>query len=281
VTVLELLQSTSDYLARKGIDQPRLNIEHLLADSLGKKRIDLYLEFDRRLTEPELVPLREKVRRRAAGEPLQHLLGSWDFYGRTFKVDRRALIPRPETELLVDLVLPDLKAASKERMRLIDVGTGCGILAISFALEISELEVVAVDVSLDALALARENAMRFGLESRIAFMQSNLLDNTGGAFRWVVANLPYIPTAELDILQREVKHDPRLALDGGQDGLDVIRKLIDSLQSKLAPPALIALEVGRNQAEPVRELFARQNYRDISIMKDYQGTQRVVSARYG
>jgi release factor glutamine methyltransferase len=281
VTVLELLQSTSDYLARKGIDQPRLNIEHLLADSLGKKRIDLYLEFDRKLTEAELAPLREKVRRRTAGEPLQHLLGSWDFYGRAFKVDRRALVPRPETELLIDLVLPDLKAASKESMRLIDVGTGCGILAITFALEISELEVVAVDVSPNALALARENAVRFGLASRIAFVQSNLLENTSGAFRWVVANLPYIPTAELDTLQREVKHDPRLALDGGHDGLDVIRKLIDSLQTKLAPPALIALEVGRNQAEPVRELFARQNFRDISIMKDYQGTQRIVSARYG
>jgi len=281
VTVLELLQSTSDYLARKGIDQPRLNIEHLLADSLGKKRIDLYLEFDRKLTEPELVPLREKVRRRAAGEPLQHLLGSWDFYGRTFKVDRRALVPRPETELLIDLVLPDLKAASRQSRRLIDVGTGCGILAITFALEISELEVVAVDVSLDALALARENAVRFGLDSRLAFVRSDLLDNTGGGFRWVVANLPYIPTAALDTLQPEVKHDPRLALDGGPDGLDVIRKLINSLQTKLAPPALIALEVGRNQAEPVRELFARQNYRDISIMKDYQGAQRIVSARYG
>jgi len=281
VTVLELLQSTSDYLARKGIDQPRLNIEHLLADSLGKKRIELYLEFDRQLTETELAPLREKVRRRAAGEPLQHLLGSWDFYGRTFKVDRRALIPRQETELLVDVVLPKLKEASKEGMRLIDVGTGCGILAITFALEIPGLEVVAVDLSPDALALARENAARFGLESRIAFVHSNLLDQTDGVFRWVVANLPYIPTAELDTLQREVKHDPKLALDGGRDGLDVIRNLVASLQTRLAPPALIVLEVGLDQAEPVRELLARQNYRDISMTKDYQGVQRIVSAKYG
>jgi len=281
VTVLELLQATSDYLARKGIDQPRLNIEHLLADSLGKKRIELYLEFDRQLTETELAPLREKVRRRAAGEPLQHLLGSWDFYGRTFKVDRRALIPRQETELLVDVVLPKLKEASKEGMRLIDVGTGCGILAITFALEIPGLEVVAVDLSPDALALARENAARFGLESRIAFVQSNLLDQTDGVFRWVVANLPYIPTAELDTLQREVKHDPKLALDGGRDGLDVIRNLVASLQTRLAPPALIVLEVGLDQAEPVRELLARQNYRDISMTKDYQGVQRIVSAKYG
>ena len=281
MTVLELLQSTSDYLARKGIDQPRLNIEHLLADSLGKKRIELYLEFDRQLTETELAPLREKVRRRAAGEPLQHLLGSWDFYGRTFKVDRRALIPRQETELLVDVVLPKLKEASKEGMRLIDVGTGCGILAITFALEIPGLEVVAVDLSPDALALARENAARFGLESRIAFVHSNLLDQTDGVFRWVVANLPYIPTAELDTLQREVKYDPRLALDGGRDGLDVIRSLVAPLQTRLAPSALIVLEVGPDQAEPVRELLAGQNYRDISMTKDYQGVQRIVSAKYG
>ena len=281
MTVLELLQATSDYLARKGIDQPRLNIEHLLADSLGQKRIELYLEFDRQLTETELAPLREKVRRRAAGEPLQHLLGSWDFYGRTFKVDRRALIPRPETELLVDVVLPELKAASREGMRLIDVGTGCGILAITFALEIPGLEVVAVDLSPDALALARENAARFNLESRIEFVQSNLLDQTDGVFRWVVANLPYIPTAELDTLQREVKHDPKLALDGGRDGLDVIRSLVAPLQTRLAPSALIVLEVGLDQAEPVRELLARQNYRDISMTKDYQGVQRIVSAKYG
>ena len=281
MTVLELLQSTSDYLARKGIDQPRLNIEHLLADSLGKKRIELYLEFDRQLTETELAPLREKVRRRAAGEPLQHLLGSWDFYGRTFKVDRRALIPRQETELLVEVVLPKLKEASKEGMRLIDVGTGCGILAITFALEIPGLEVVAVDLSPDALALARENAARFGLESRIAFVHSNLLDQTDGVFQWVVANLPYIPTAELDTFQREVKHDPKLALDGGRDGLDVIRNLVASLQTRLAPSALIVLEVGPDQAEPVRELLAGQNYRDISMTKDYQGVQRIVSAKYG
>lgn len=281
MTVLELLQSTSEYFARKGIDQPRLNIEHLLADSLRKKRIELYLEFDRRLTEVELAPLREKVRRRVEGEPLQHLLGNWDFYGRTFKTDRRALIPRPETEVLVDVVLHELKATPQKRTRLVDVGTGCGILAITLALEVVELEVVAVDVSADALALARENAARFGLESRIAFAWSNLLDHAEGYFDWVVANLPYIPTAELDTLQREVQYDPKLALDGGSDGLVVIRSLVGSLQTKLAPGAQIALEVGRNQAKPVQELFAQQNYRDISVTKDYQGVERIVYARYG
>src|ERR1700746_978804 len=128
MTVLELLQTTTAYLDKKGIAQPRLSIEHLLADILGKKRIELYLEFDRSLTERELEPLREKVRRRAEGEPLQHVLGHWDFFGRTFKIDRRALIPRPETELLIEAVLRELATCHGSANRLVDIGTGSGIL---------------------------------------------------------------------------------------------------------------------------------------------------------
>src|ERR1700736_1463406 len=135
MTVLELLRTTTLYFGKKGVEQPRLSIEHLLADSLGKKRIELYLEFDRSLSARELEPLREKVRRRAEGEPLQHLLGHWDFFGRTFKTDWRALIPRSETELLVETVLGEIKPDKSSGSRLADVGTGNGILAITFALE--------------------------------------------------------------------------------------------------------------------------------------------------
>jgi release factor glutamine methyltransferase len=281
MTVLELLQTTTAYFAKKGVEHPRLNIEHLLADTLGKKRIELYLEFDRSLTARELEPLREKVRRRADGEPLQHVLGHWDFFGRRFKTDRRALIPRPETELLVETILKDSATCGKSANRLVDIGTGCGVLAITFALERPEFEVSAVDLSDDALALARENAEALGVLERIAFRRADLLDQIEGPFHWVVANLPYIPTADLEALPREVKFDPVLALDGGTDGLTIIKRLIESISGKIAPNSMIALELGQGQAQQVRGFLADQNYRDISIRKDYQGVERLLIAKYG
>jgi len=281
VTVLEVLQNTAVYFAKKQIEHPRLNIEHLLADALGKKRIELYLEFDRPLSDRELEPLREKVRRRAEGEPLQHLLGHWDFFGRTFKTDRRALIPRSETELLVEEVLKRLAIGEPKASRLVDVGTGSGILAITFALEQPELEVVAADISDDALALAQENAERLGVSQRIAFRRSDLLDQIDGSFDWIVANLPYIPTADISGLQREVRFDPPMALDGGEDGLAIVKRLIESIPGKIASNGVVALELGQGQGQALSNFLARQNYRDVSIMKDYQGVERVLIARYG
>jgi release factor glutamine methyltransferase len=281
MTVLELLQATTAYFGKKGVEQPRLSIEHLLADALGKKRIELYLEFDRTLSEQELGPLRDKVRRRAEGEPLQHLLGHWDFFGRTFKTDHRALIPRSETELLVETVLREFANCGESGGRLVDVGTGSGILAITLALERPDLEVSAVDLSEDALVLARENAERFGVSDRIAFRRTDLLDQVEGPFDWIVANLPYIPTAELNTLQREVKFDPTFALDGGKDGLTIIKRLIESVPGKIVSNGLIALELGQGQAEEVSGFMADQNYRDISIKKDYQGVERLLIARHG
>ena len=279
MTVLEVLQNTATYFAKKKVESPRLNIEHLLADLLGKKRIDLYLEFDRVLTEQELDLLREKVRRRAEGEPLQHILGHWDFFGRTFKTDARALVPRPETELLVEAVLAEMEPAQEGR--LIDVGTGTGVLAITFALEKPGLSIYASDISESALALARENAEHFGVLNRIEFVQSELVEAVAGPLDWVVANLPYIPGAELAGLPVEVRYDPVVALDGGADGLATIHKLIESMRGKLSSNSMIALEVGSGQAGPVRDILAHLNYRDISLRKDYQGVERILIARYG
>jgi release factor glutamine methyltransferase len=281
VTVLELLQNTAVFFTKRHVENPRLNIEHLLADALGKKRIELYLEFDREIPEVLLEPLRNKVRRRADGEPLQHVLGHWDFFGRTFKIDRRALIPRPETELLVETVLGEMKHGVPPGSRLVDVGTGTGILAITFALEQPGLEVLGLDISDDALALARENADRLNATQSMAFCHSDLLDAAKGPFHWIVANLPYIATADLAGLPREVQFDPAVALDGGEDGLTIVKRLIESIPNELASNSLVALEIGQGQAERVRGFLARQNFRDITIKKDYQGIDRILTARYG
>ncbi len=281
MTVLQVLQNTADFFARKGIESPRLNIEHLLADALGKRRIDLYLEFDRTLSEKELVPLREKVRRRVDGEPLQYLLGSWDFFGRAFRTDQRALIPRPETEILVEIALKMIRAQPSSRNRLLDVGTGSGVLAITLALECSSLSVVGSDVSPLALNLARENAEEQGLERRIEWIESDLLKSVTGPFDFLVANLPYIPTAELPKLASEVQRDPQIALDGGPDGLSVIRRLVQDAPNVLTGGAFVILEVGFDQADRVADLMTAQKFRDISVENDYQGVRRFVTAWYG
>ena len=178
-------------------------------------------------------------------------------------------------------MLKKIEIGDPKATRLLDVGTGSGVLAISFALEQPKLEVVAVDISDDALGLARENAEKHGVPDRISFCQSDLLDRIDGPFHWIVANLPYIPSADLPGLQREVQFDPALALDGGQDGLTIIKRLIESIPGKIASNGLVALELGQGQAERVWNFLARQNYRDITIMKDYHGVERILIARYG
>jgi release factor glutamine methyltransferase len=273
-TVLEVIQSTTAYFARNGVESARLNIEHLLAHALGKKRMDLYLEFDRPLSDHELAPVRELVRRRALGEPLQHLLGTAEFFGRTFVSDKRALIPRSETEQLVELTIAEGKAS-----RVLDVGTGTGVIAITLAAEWPEAQIEAVDLFPEALALARENAGRLGFEERIRFSQSDLLAGVAGEFDLIIANLPYIDTHAIPSLAREVQRDPVTALDGGPGGLDLFRRLIPEATRHLR--GRIALEIGHDQAEPLRALLMAHNYQDIRVRSDYQERNRFVFAKYG
>lgn len=277
MTVLEVLTAATDYLGKQGVESSRLNAEHLLAHVLGKKnRIELYLEFERPLGENERAPLRELVRQRAEGRPLQHLLGTVEFLGHTFATDGRALIPRPETEQLVELVL----GAGNFGCAL-DVGTGSGVIALGLALKRPLAQVSGCDISTEALALARENAVRHGLAEKVSFLETDLLAGISYPADVIVANLPYIPTREIGELAREVRHDPLLALDGGEDGLDLIRRLAGEARRVLSPGGMLALEIGHDQATRVRDLLERHNFRDISAHRDYQDRERFLIARHG
>jgi release factor glutamine methyltransferase len=277
MTVIEVLQSTTAYFKKHAVEHPRLNAEHLLAHSLGCNRLDLYLQFERVLDETKLAPLRELVRRRGQGEPLQHLLGTVEFCGHTFLCDKRALVPRPETEELVEFLK---SAISHQQSAIVDVGTGSGVIALSLAASFPEALIVATDVSEDALALARENAARLEIE-HVQFVRSDLLQSLDGVFDLIVANLPYIGTDERISLSREVLHDPEVALFAGEKGDELTRALIEAAPKYLRPGGLLALEIGIRHSDPLVALLSEKNYHDISPKKDYAGVTRFLFARYG
>jgi release factor glutamine methyltransferase len=278
MTVLEVLQATTAYLKKRNVENPRLNAEHLMAHALRRKRIELYLDFERALTETELAPLRGLVKRRSEGEPLQHLLGTVEFCGLTFLCDKRALVPRPETEQLVELV--ESRIENRE-LRIADVGTGSGVIALSLAAKIPEATVLGVDVSENALALAQENAARLNMSERVQFLKSRLLENVEDAFDLIVANLPYVSIQDRHTLSLEVLHDPEVALFAGAQGDELVRELIDQARVRLRPGGLLALEIGLGQSEALLSALAEKNYRDISSKNDYNGVTRFLFARYG
>jgi release factor glutamine methyltransferase len=280
MTVLKVVQSTTAYFTKHKIDNPRLNAEHLLAHVLGRTRMELYLEFERIFSEAELTALRELVRRRGQGEPLQHLLGTVEFCGQTFLCDKRAMVPRPETEELVELLESEVRSQRSE-ISIIDVGTGSGVIALSLAKKFPEAEIYAVDVSEDALALARENAAQLGLTERVQLSTGDLLKNISERFDLIVANLPYISMQDRHLLSREVLHDPEVALFAGRRGDELVCQLIEQAPSHLKPGGLLALEIGLGQAEALAELLAQKNYHDIESKSDYSGVTRFLLARYG
>lgn len=273
ISLLEVLQGGTSFLKKHSIEQARLNVELLLAHVLNIRRLELYLQFDRMLSEAERAPLRELLRRRSKGVPLQHLLETTEFFGRTFHIDSRALIPRPETEQLVERVLVHDKTS-----RFLDVGTGSGVIAITIALEKPTASIDAIDLSPDALALAQKNAALHNV-THIQWHQGNLLQDQTKSWDSIIANLPYIETEEISTLSREVQHDPIMALDGGKSGLVLIQNLIEQAPQHLERGGKLFLEIGKDQEKEVIKLLEINGYSEILALPDYQGIIRFVEGR--
>lgn len=272
-TVLDIIEKGTVYLEKKGIDDARRHMQLLVTHQLACSRVELYMQFDRPITEEELIPLRENLKRRGEGEPLQHILGTVEFYRREYKTDSRALIPRPETEELASLIL---NAITGDDLRVLDMGTGSGVLGLTLAAELGGRceEVILADISTDALSLAEENATLTGL-GRYQLRETNLFQALEGeTFHLLAANLPYIAETDRGKLSTEVLRDPDSALFGGKDGLDILRHFIQQAPSHLHPGGMIALEIGHDQADAVEKMLAEAGFSNIQTHKDLNGIAR-------
>ncbi len=282
-TVLRLMTWSGEYLEAKGVERGRLDAEHLLAEALGVERLQLYLQYDRPLSDEELDRYRPMLRRRATREPLQYIIGRAAFRMLDLAVDPRVLIPRPETEVLVGEVLAWAAGRELSEASALDLGTGSGAIALSLALEGSFSRIVATDASAPALEVARANAAAAALDAHVEFREGELFAplGEGDFFDVVVSNPPYVSDGEGRVLQAEVADwEPTMALMGGPDGLDLIRGIITGAGEHLLPGGLLALEVGLGQAGPVVALLeSAGGYDDARIRRDYTGRERMVLAR--
>lgn len=281
MTVLETIQKSSAFLERKGVESPRLQAELLLAHLLKLPRMQLYLNFERTLTDAETDNFREIIKRRGQREPLQHIVGSTSFCGLEIKANRHALVPRPETELLAEAGWQFLSTINSQPSTVLDFGTGTGCIAIALAVKCSSAQIHALDISADALELAKENAAQHKVAERIQFSQSDGLGSLPEMkYDLIISNPPYIPTAEIETLQSEVRDfDPRSALDGGADGLSFYRKLAVEARSRLKKDGRIMLEFGDGQSEAVQKIFTEQNWIVEAIKPDYSQRARILVAK--
>ncbi len=284
--ILDILKLSSDYLAKKGIENARLNAELLLGNVLKLNRVQLYLNFERPLAPEELEAYRQLLRRRAAHEPIQYILGETEFFSLKFKLNRSTLIPRPETELLVDTVIEQcrIRYITKDLISICDIGTGCGNIAIALAKHLPNSQVMAIDTHPEAIKIAEQNAAAHEVGDRIKFIQYDILSQDqkiAGGFDVVVSNPPYISRQEFDQLPNEVKNfEPRIALAGGEDGLDFYRKIAKLAPSLLLASGFVAVEIGATQFDAVFELFSTTKiFQSIELIRDLNGLPRVVLAK--
>jgi release factor glutamine methyltransferase len=279
-TPMELVHLSAAHLKLHGSDSSRLDAELLVAQALDCRRLDLYLEFERPLDEEEVVRVRELVRRRATGEPVAYITGEKEFYGRAFRVTRDTLIPRPETELLVEAVLAWTRKSGLESPRILDLGSGSGCVGITLAAELPDAKVVMTDINKGALEVARANAQRHNVMERATFASGDwwLAIDAGQEWDIVVSNPPYITSGEIGELPRDVcDFEPLLALEGGLDGLNAYRKIAEGLAA--ANARFIALEIDPRRVDDVLELIRTSvPRRKSSICKDLAGRDRLLVA---
>jgi len=279
-----LLETAADYLVEKGIENARLNAEVLLAHQLQVKRISLYLNFDQPLTENEVSGYRHFIKRRIKREPLQYITGTQEFWSLAFKVNPHVLIPRPETEILVDQALTLAGSFHNAPLHILDLGTGSGIISVSMAKEVPESLILATDVSGKALEVARENAQEHGVLDRITFLRGDLFEplmSEKPVFHLIASNPPYVCTHEIQGLFPEIAlHEPRLALDGGKDGMHLLKKIICQAPQFLHPGGWLLLEMSPYQVENALLTLAGTGvYQNETKIEDYSHRQRVVMAQ--
>jgi release factor glutamine methyltransferase len=277
-TIRELLGPTREYLEGKGVPSARLDAEYLIAHVLGIQRLALYLDHDRPLEPAEVDRLRDLVRRRGRREPLAYVLGSWSFYGLELRCDARALVPRPETEILVERCLALLAGA--DAPAIVDVGTGTGAIALALASSLPGAAVTAIDLSAGALALAAENAEANGLIDRIELLEGDLLAPVAGrAFDLVASNPPYVaPGAEVD--PEVEQYEPALAVYAGDGGKAIHERLAGDAQAVLKPGGRLVVEVGEGQAPWLADHLAAAGFAAVEVTRDLRGVERVVSAQH-
>lgn len=272
-TVLRVLRWTAGYFGERGLGSPRLDAELLLASTLGLDRVGLYLRYDQPLTEDELTAYRRRVARRAKYEPVAYILREAEFWSLSLNVSPAVLIPRPDTEVLVEEAL----ARGGDRTRVLDVGTGSGAITLALASERPDWIFTALDLSEEALRVARDNARRHELHERIVFVHGDLARLPDGPFDLIVANPPYIPRGDLAELMADVRdYEPLQALDGGGDGLDAYRALTAQALSRLAPGGCLLVEIGAGQQDEVSRLFEDAGLLNVTTRTDYAGIERVV-----
>ena len=281
LNIKDLLDKSTEYLDSKGIESPRLNAEWLLAHTLGKERIELYLQFDRLLTESETDKYRSLIKERVNKKPLQYIIGETDFMGIRLELDENVLIPRPETEQLVEVALERLKAHNGKAIKILDVGTGSGNIAIALAKFLPAVMITALEISERAIAIATRNAEQNEVANRIKFLVHDIKSDefSQAGFDMIISNPPYIPLKTMDSLSPDVKEwEPEIALTDFSDGLDMISEVIKLSKGRLNENGIILLEIGGNgQSEPLKKMLSDAGYSNIKIESDYNSHARFAS----